>query len=57
MASSSRKNASGLMLVHPSVPVGALFFVSITLLEAFFDGELISIDNGHLCCPLRNIFI
>ena len=25
MASSSRKNASGLMLVHPSVPVGAFF--------------------------------
>ena len=34
---------------------GGLFFVSITLLEAFFDGGLISIDNGHLCWPFKNI--
>ena len=40
MASSARKNASGLMLEHSSVPVGACFFKP-KLLEAslFHEGE------------------
>jgi hypothetical protein len=37
-----------LPICHPLLGTdGGLFFVSITLLEAFFDGELISTDNGH----------